>query len=175
MPYNFYAQPKDPKDLIIVTPQSNIHSLKFILIALGDYSIDNFGNIKTNYTLINSPLTQNCIVEEHHYYKMLGLNWTKKTEHEDKHWYDEDSILFSHMIDPSKFIKGMKEFFNKEFILKDFVNKLESDSDFKYITEILFGNDIDYVDMYFTGNEGWILSNINIKEIRTINYKNALD
>lgn len=173
MTYNFYAQPKDPDDLIIVTPAPSIHFLKFILIALGDYSLDSFGNNNSNYTLVNSPLTQDCVVEEHHYYKILKLGWKKKDDPDD--WYDEDIIPFSHMTDPNKFIRGIKEFLNKEFIVDDFISKLKSDSDFKYITELLLGNDIDYIDMYFNRSRYWCLNKIIVKEIRTINYKNALD
>ena len=171
MTYNFYAQPRDPDDLVIVTPQSSIHFLKFILLASGKYSIVN--DKHSTYDIINSPLTQDCIVEEHHYYKILKLGWKKKDDPDN--WYDEDTIPFSHMTDPNKFIVGIKEFLNKEFIVDDFISKLKSDSDFKYITELLLGNDIDYIDMYLNRSKYWCLTKIIVKEIRTINYKNALD
>lgn len=167
--YNFYAEPKDSDDLIVVTPNPSIHSLKFILLDNGKYSIVN--DKYSTYKLVNEPLTKDCLVEEHHYYKVLSLGWT---DH-NSNCYEEDTIPFSHMLNPGKFIEGIKEFYKTSFSLNKFKDKLSSDKDFKYVAEQILGNDIDYISMYFDfdTDDDWQLTKIEVKEVRTIRYKNS--
>jgi hypothetical protein len=164
--YNFYAEPKNIKDdsLIIVTPAPNIHTLKFILLDNNKYN---------DYKLINEQLTTRCLVEEHHYYKVLSLGWTDLNN-----CYEEDTIPFSCTLNPSKFIEGIKEFYKAPLSTIKLRNKLSNDNDFKYVTEQIFGSDIDYVDMYFdfeTDDVCWQLSKIEVKEVRIITYKNSYE
>ena len=139
--YNFYAKPKDDNDNIIVIANDRIHTLKFILLHNGLYKY---------YTLVDEVLTEQCFVEEYNSYKILRLGWTDNCK---EGWYDEDTIPFSIILGSNRLINGLKEFINKPFNKKDFINKLEVDSDFKYSVENILGRDIDYVDMYFDRNE----------------------
>lgn len=163
MTYNFYAKPKNQDDLIIVTSSPSIHALKFILL-------DN--NKFNNYTLINEPLKEECLVEDHHYYKMLTMGWTHNSK---DGWYDEDAIPFSIVINPANFINVVKEFYNKPFKHGKLIGIRNNNSQFRYICEEILGNDIDYIDMYFDRNENWSLTNLVVKEIRTIKYKNSYE
>ena len=159
--YNFYAEPKDSDCFIIVTGSENLNILKFILLNTG---------LNKYYSVVNEPLKKDCLVQEYHCYKLLTLGWTHNGK---EHWYDEDKSSFSVVIIPNYLIMCIKDFYNKPFKKDDFVNKLKEDTDFKYYIEEIFGRDIDYVDMYFDRNDNWTLTKLEVKEIRTITYKNS--
>lgn len=161
--YSFYAKPKDSNNLVMVTPYSSIAQLKLVLSYTGNVD---------NYDLMDEPLKNQCVVEEHHYYNLLRLNWLKI--YPEGNWEDSNNIHFGFSTTPKVFIKGIEPFLNKYFVIKDFVNKLNTDKDFKRITELLFGNDIDYVDMYFDKKNDWSLTSVQYKAIRNINYKSSI-
>lgn len=164
--YNFYARPIDTNDdsLIIVTPNPNILSLKYICIINNKYD---------TYEIVDKPLTEDVlVVEEHHYYRILRMGWTHNSK---ESWYHEDTIPFNILINPSNFIKVIKQFYKKPFRHGTLVNIIHNDNVFRQVCEDMLGNDIDYIDMYFDRNENWSLTKLEIKEIRTITYKNSYE